>query len=450
MRTPLRTRWRRARRSLRARLVLLFLLLALASSAVFLLGMQRWLHSGWQGWLQPLAADYVDRLAAEIGSPPEPARAQALAARLPLRVRIDGPRVHFDSHAGGANRADLEHDHDARDGTRPQAGRGSPWTQWLQRETADGHRLRFSLAAPRAEVERPRRLGWLTLAALLALTAIAWLVVQRLLRPLQPIGDGVARFGRGDFSQPIALARDDELGQLATRIDRMARSLHGMLEHQRGLLLAISHELRSPLTRARLNAELVADGPEREALLRDLAEMRDLIESLLESERIAAGAQALHLEPVVLPALVQELVARHFAGYAIELSLQPPPAPLLVDAARLRLLLRNLLANALRHGRGAPRPPQVFLRREADGRWALGVRDHGPGLLPEQLAALAQPFHRPDSARVRSAGGVGLGLYLCRLVAQAHGGELRIERAEPGLRVAMVWPVPPAGAADSG
>ena len=429
----LRARWRRATHSLRARLVALFLLLALATAAIFLGGMQRWLTAGWQGWVQPLAADYVDRLAAEIGSPPDVARAQALAARLPIRVRIEGPQVQFDSQAGRAGAGD-DDDRHARRGDR-----SPPWADWLQRDTADGHRIRFSAAAPVAEVDRPRRLGWITLGLLLALTGVAWAVVHRLLRPLGPIGDGVARFGRGDFAQPIALARDDELGQLANRIDGMARSLHGMLQDKQALLLAISHELRSPLTRARLNAELVDDSEARSALLRDLAEMRDLIASLLEGERIAAGAPALQIEPVDLGVLVRELVQTQFAGRVLQLAVDAPAIAVRADPTRLRLLLRNLIDNALRHGGHAAEPPQVFLRHEADGRLALGVRDHGPGVPPEQLARLGEAFHRPDSARTRSAGGVGLGLYLCRLVAQAHGGELRIRRAGPGLEVAMVW-----------
>ena len=86
-----------------------------------------------------------------------------------------------------------------------------------------------------------------------------------------------------------------------------------MLDAKRALLLAISHELRSPLTRARLNAELVAEGETRDALLRDLGEMRDLITDLLESERLAAGHAALQREPVDLTALVRELVAAQFA-----------------------------------------------------------------------------------------------------------------------------------------
>ncbi|HEY6355752.1 MAG TPA: sensor histidine kinase, partial [Burkholderiaceae bacterium] len=97
-----------------------------------------------------------------------------------------------------------------------------------------------------------------------------------------------------------------------------------------------------------------------------------------------------------------------------------------------------LVDNALRHSAGAGRPPMVRLARETDGRVALSVRDFGPGVTPEQLLRLSEPFYRPDSARTRATGGVGLGLYLCRLIAQAHGGELRIHLAEPGLEVTLL------------
>ena len=106
---------------------------------------------------------------------------------------------------------------------------------------------------------------------LLLLTAGAYISVRRILKPLEPIGAGVAAFGAGDFSQPIRVTRPDELGALAERINGMAANLSGMLDAKRTLLLAISHELRSPLTRARVNAELLDDSPERQALMRDLA-----------------------------------------------------------------------------------------------------------------------------------------------------------------------------------
>lgn len=429
----------RFRHSLKLRLLALFLLLALVLGLLLIGTLQRALQGGWQGYAQPLVADYVDHLAAEIGTPPDAARARAIAARLPVRVRIEGPALRFDSHPGhGADYDD--HDDDPRHGS----GR---WG--LTRTLADGHVLRFSLVAPPDE-QRPRRLGWIALGLLALVTALAFVAVRRLLRPLDAIGAGVSAYTAGRFDRPIAAfapyardgrLRDDELGALATRIDAMAGSLAGMLEAKRTLLLAISHELRSPLTRARLNAELLDDTPERAALLKDLAEMRDLIATLLESERLQQGHAALQAAPLDLAALLRTLAAEE--GVALDLAVSPAVAT--VDETRVRLMLRNLLANARRHAAGAPMPPQLFLRVEPDGRWALGLRDHGPGVADDQLARLGEPFHRPDAARTRSAGGVGLGLHLCRQVAQAHGGELRISNTRPGLEVAMVWePAHPA------
>lgn len=410
------------RRSIRARLVLLFLVLALATSAVFLVGLQRAVVGGWQTWAQPLLGDYVDRLVADLGSPPDPARAEALAARLPISVRIEGPRVQYDSRQP-------RHRHGHDDGS--EVDRDGPFA--LVRTTADGHRVSFGLSAPPRDW-RPRGGGWVPLAALVALTALAYVLVRRWLAPLDVIGAGAERYGRGEFHRPIATPRDDELGRLAVRIDAMAASLHGMLESQRTQLLAISHELRSPLTRARLNAELLPDGPEKSAVVRDLAEMRDLVADLLESERLSAGASALVTERVDLAALLREMAAE--AG--LEADVAAGIEPLVADPARLRLLLRNLLGNARRHAGEAPAPPRLFLRRAGEAL-ELGLRDHGPGVPADVLPRLAEPFYRPDSARTRGAGGTGLGLHLCRRVAEAHGGRLLIRNASPGLEVAMQW-----------
>ena len=108
------------------------------------------------------------------------------------------------------------------------------------------------------------------LAGLLALTALAYVVVRRLFRPINDIRAGALRCGRGAFSSHIPVRLQGELGDLATHVSTMASSLQRMLKGQRGLRLAISHALRSPLTRARLHAELLADSEDRMALLRDL------------------------------------------------------------------------------------------------------------------------------------------------------------------------------------
>ncbi|MDM0010832.1 HAMP domain-containing sensor histidine kinase [Variovorax sp. J22P168] len=421
-------RWRHSlRHSLRVRLIVVFVVLALAMTAVFLGGMQRAFSTGWRDAARPLVADYMDRIVADLGTPPDVGRAKALVARLPISIRIEGPAVNWDSHP-----------------ERGRHGFGPRNSDWFSRSTADGHRVSFGVGTLAWQRE-PRGIGWITLALLLALIVLAYAYVRRLLRPLDDIRAGAERFGRGSFDSPIPLRRRDELGDLAGRINTMAHDIHGMLDAKRALLLALSHELRSPLTRARLNAELLPVGqegaPERAALLRDLAEMRDLISDLLESERLASPHAALHREPVDLAALLREMAAEHAEGARITLALEDGLPPLALDRSRIRLLVRNLLDNALRHGGEAAEPPRLSLGRAAEGTGIeLELRDFGPGVGAAQIEHLTEPFYRTDGARQRATGGVGLGMYLCRLVAEAHGGTLAVRNAEPGLAVSVRLP----------
>lgn len=428
-------RWQHARRqlrhSLKARLVALFLLLAFALSGAFLFGMQKALGIGWRDAARPLVSDYVDRLAAEIGSPPDVERARALTQRLPITIRIQGPKVDWESHPPDE-----------------QARRWRVRDRWageeelLARASADGHRIVFGLHVQPWR-DRPRVWGWITLAMLLVLTLVAYKSVRRLLRPLDDIRAGAQRFGRGEFGEAIPVRRRDELGDLAGVVNTMARSIHEMLEAKRALLLAISHELRSPITRARLHVELLPEEGEaavrREALLRELQEMADLVTELLESERLGQGHAALHREPTDLGELVREAVRDTPAAAQVADGL--PVLPL--DRTRMRLLLRNLLDNALRHGQGV-QPPVVRVARAGD-RIVLAVRDHGPGVDEAVLPQLAEPFYRTDASRERATGGVGLGLYLCRLIAQAHGATFTVRNARPGLEVEVAFPAGPSG-----
>jgi len=447
--TPAQALWhRRARHalahSLRVRLVALFLLLALAMAATFLFGMQKAFSIGWRDAARPLVVDYVDRLAAEIGSQPRIERAQALVQRLPVAIHISGPQVNWRSHPANPDQERRWNEANRWKGDEPRL---------LERITADGHRIHLSLNVQLWQ-DQPRMIGWATLAVLLLLTGLAYLRVRRLLRPLDDIRAGAQRFGTGDFAQPIPVrhpARPDELGELAATINTMGGDIRQMLDAKRALLLAISHELRSPLTRARLNTELLPETPDvqgaRDALLRDLGEMRDLITDLLESERLASPHAALHREPVDLAALVGEVVASLDGAPPVQQTVAANlPTPML-DRTRLRLLLRNLLDNALRHSADAPQPPEIAVRMEpadpGSGKAPgirITVRDHGPGVPEDQLPHLAQPFYRPDAARERATGGVGLGLYLCKLVAQAHGGTFTLRNALPGLEVAVTLP----------
>jgi signal transduction histidine kinase len=437
--------------SIKLRLVLVFLLLAVAMTGVFIVGAQKAFTLGWKEAARPIVMDYVDHLAKDVtggGPTPQVALAQALTNRLPLTVYIDGPSVHWESHPGQSVPYWLRDRWNGKKGD-PETGDwggGQDWQNILKRTTADGHTIVFGIDET-AFQRRSRNFGF-AIGILLLLTLLAWLYVRRLLRPLDAIGAGAKRFGAGNFNEPIDVrceVRPDELGQLANVMNTMGQDIRQMLDAKRGLLLAISHELRSPLTRARLNTELLPETPEiepqRSALLRDLQEMAGLIGDLLESERLASQHAALNREMVdpveLVQSVVTDLQARHASASGIRMVASAGLGQAFVDPARVRLLVRNLLDNALRHSGAAAQPPEVHLRTLPGGMLELEVRDFGPGVPEDQLSKMAEPFFRPDTARTRSAGGVGLGLYLCKLVSHAHGGNCRIRNAHPGLSVVV-------------
>lgn len=292
--------------------------------------------------------------------------------------------------------------------------------------------------------------GWM-LGGVLLLTFIAYASTRLMLMPLRVLAHGVAAFGRGELSHRVHLRHADEIGALAARFNRMADDIQAMLDAKRELLLSISHELRSPLTRARLNAELLDEGPGQQAVVKELGQMRDLIESLLERERLDTGHSALRLQDCTWPDLVDELIQRRFAEQrqagllAIEV---PPDLPTMrLDRSRMQVLLGNLLDNALRHNDEARGPVRLSITAMPPAGQGsrpairLQVRDMGPGVPDEVLGQLGQPFFRPDSARTRDSGGVGLGLNLCRLIAAAHGATLVLRNARPGLEAVVDLPL---------
>ena len=491
--TPLAPRWRARFPSLGARLVGLFIVLAVAMATTFIVGMNAVHHVGWREYLRPLVMNYTDTLTAEIGSPPDVERARVLTQRLPLRIRIEGPDVNWDSadeppppprpdgaqgrpphrpvvtlpngdplplvvpdprrppvHASFDHLGPVNAPRTGPHGMPDHLTLGTdidPSLWRVVRRLPDGHRIVFSLADMSHEA-RAEHVGWATLAVLLLLTALAYAIVRHMLRPLVALRAGAVRYGQGDFSQPIVPRNRDELGDLAEQVNGMAARLHHMLDAKRQLLLAISHELRSPLARARMNAELIEESGERSALLRDLGEMRDLITDLLESERLAdvraGGHAALQTEPATLSDIIHEQCDAQAAAGVLALALDETLPALPLDRARMRLLLRNLVDNALRHGNDAVRPPQVSTARTDHGMRVV-VRDFGSGMDERQLQHAAEAFYRADTARLRSTGGVGLGLYLCKLVAEAHGGTLTLRNAHPGLEISAELPSgPPA------
>lgn len=267
--------------------------------------------------------------------------------------------------------------------------------------------------------------------------AVSWLV-----RPIRWIKEGADRIGQGDLDYRIPKTRSDDLGELTIDINRMADDVKGMLEAKQQLLLAISHELRTPLTRTKVAVEFVDDEATRQSILDDVEEMERLVADLLESERLNTRHSSLQLGAIDVTQLVRDLVAQDFHAETDHVTVSTPAGAISheLDETRIRLLIKNLIDNALCHTPPGADGVQVDVADRGDAV-VVSVADHGAGMSPEEVDRATEPFYRADPARCRDTGGFGLGLYLCRRIAEAHGGTLEIDsEVGRGTRVTLTLP----------
>ncbi len=271
---------------------------------------------------------------------------------------------------------------------------------------------------------------WLLPIVAVAVALGAYPVIRRLTKRLEALQAGVERWGQGDLSTRVQVEGKDEVAFLAERFNQAAERIEQLLGSHKALLANASHELRSPLARIRMSLELLGqEGPaaQREEIGRSIRELDQLIDEILLASRLDRQGDAEPFEEVDLMGLAAEECARSGAQLQIE------PADvghgmLLQGSPRLlRRLLRNLLENAQRHGKG-----EVTASIERLGaQWVLRVRDQGPGVPPAERERIFEPFYRL-SGRSEQSGGVGLGLALVKTIAERHGGSVACEEALGG------------------
>jgi signal transduction histidine kinase len=388
---------------------------------------------------------YLDYVQGDIGAPPDYARAAELSRILPVTIQIAGPEGTWSSNGRPIDLGGVEFVQQGHKAGKEYAFGKLQGRDYLR--VQDGA-YTYAYTIP---VERGTIRIVVPLLVLLLVLILLYHATRRLFAPVQTIKAGVERIGRGDLDHRLTVRRCDELGDLAASINAMADDVQQMLDSKRQLLLAISHELRSPLTRARVATSLVDDEPQRQEIERELNDLEKLIEELLETERLASRHQALSKQHMDMTVLVRDVVDNIRAEREPVLRLASESIEADVDPIRIKLLLRNLLENAERHTpQGAP-PPEVYLGHAGPAERydradplatpdfiELTVTDYGPGIPAEHLPHVTEPFYRVDPARQRETGGYGLGLYLCRRIAEVHGGSLTVTGAPHGGTVVHV------------
>jgi signal transduction histidine kinase len=305
---------------------------------------------------------------------------------------------------------------------------------------ADGEWLNLTLHLPPPRPWHSQTfLAAFVLMTLAALVLILW-ATRRLTRPVRELALAADRLGRDVNAPPLPEDGPREVATAAHAFNTMAGRIRRFLDDRTQMLGAMSHDLRTPITRMRLRAEFIEDEEVRAKMLSDLAEMETMVNATLAFSRDQAAAEpTVALDLASLCRTVLDEQADAVPGSARTLLYQGPEK--LVVKARpvaLKRALGNLVQNAVKYG-GAAR---VRLSGPERGVVRIGIEDDGPGIPPELLETVFQPFRRLETSRNRETGGTGLGLPIARNILRAHGGDVTLaNRAGGGLTAVATLPV---------
>ena len=282
----------------------------------------------------------------------------------------------------------------------------------------------------------PRGLGfvvWIGLTVIVILLISIW-AAHRMTRPLRQFAAAADSLGLDVRAPPLEEQGSREMRRAAQAFNRMQSRIRRLVDDRTMMLAAISHDLKTALTRLRLRTEFIEDAEQQAKAQADLEEMQAMLEATLSFARDDAAEE--HPTPLNLASMLQSLCTDHAdAGHAVAYD-GPDRLRTLGRPVALRRAFANLIDNAARYGGGA----EVTLSAD-EGQVTVIVADRGPGIPEARREDVFRPFYRLESSRSRETGGTGLGLAVARSIVHRHGGEILLaDRDGGGLTVTVLLP----------
>jgi signal transduction histidine kinase len=371
---------------------------------------------------------YINYLIADIGIPPSVDRAREIARQTLLEIHYQSPQNNW-STAG--NPPDLSRG-------RFYVWKESPnirFGRYLGHSFVEVNRNNglfiFEFAKPFDRKDRRDGLFFLLLILMLAILGGAFLTIRRVLRPVKWLNEGVKEVSRGNLSHRVPLKKYDELRDLAEAFNAMTERIREMLQAKEQLLLDVSHEMRSPLTRMKVAIEFLPDGKAKESIKTDLNEMENMISEILDTARAHHLHGQLKRQRLNLVDLLHEVIpAFEDRAPGVEIGDIPEVIHVDVDAEQIKIVLNNVLDNAIKYSRPESDPVRIDFERQ-DPFGIICIQDEGIGIPADELPFIFEPFYRVDKSRSKSTGGYGLGLSLCKTIMEAHDAKISVD-STPG------------------
>lgn len=421
-------------RSVFARLLLIMLLMAVALN-VIVYRMQFKSKVEGESTISRSLVRYVHYLAEDLGTPPDRGKAERLAEELNMRIRLEGAETWVVGEGPPEEELERFHSIHVGDMVKVSASHGYYRIRLLR---PGGERIIFDFSPTESERERFRMMFLGTIGLVCLVLMVAYGMIRRQLMPVRWLAAGAAKVRDGDLGHRVPVVGRGELADLSSTFNEMAGSMERTVDAQRRLLLDVGHELRTPITRMKLQLEMLEKSERAESMGQDLREMEAMVNAVLESARLRHVADSLVREDVDLGALAVD-VARRFEGREPGVSVRlPEEAPKVrVAPDKIATVLSNLLDNALKYSPPDGAQVELALSFEPDVA-VVTVRDRGEGIPAEDLPHLFEPFYRVDRSRARETGGFGLGLSLCYEIVRAHGGSIKLDSVPNAGTTAIV------------
>lgn len=354
-----------------------------------------------------------------------------------IAQRLGGEREVRSSGMGGGMGAGMGGGFGPGAGGMHGAGRmqNAVLTRSFDVRLSDGQWIRFTANGETPTPALPSGFYINLALSLVIIVAVVLLAVRQATRPLQTLSQAADRLGQNLNAAPLDETGPSEVRRAAQAFNQMQSRIKRLIDERARALAAVSHDLRTPLTRLRLRTELVDDETLREQMANDLDAMAVMLDATLDYLR---GLQENEpVRPIDINALLQSLADdAQVMGRPVTVAGRAN-APYRGRLSALRRAVQNLIDNANKYGSG-----DTAIRIEDDGTMLrLIVEDSGPGIDPAELGRITDPYYRPDAARRSDTGGTGLGLSIVRDIALMHGGELALaNRPEGGLAATLILP----------
>ena len=421
-------------KSVFTKLLIVILLTGIAVNMV--VGGFFWMHRSAVG--RPLHKNilqYLNYIIADLGNPPDLERAKQIAAQASLQIHYENSDL---SWATAEDISDFQKAHWRSWSKNPEIRvgryRGHHFVELVHQSG------RFIFGLDKSFEMDPER-GRLLVILLSLLTVIlggAFLSIRWILRPIRWLDEGVREVSRGNLKHRVPVKRSDELRDLAKAFNDMTDRIRDMLHTKEQLLLDVSHELRSPLTRVKVALEFIPEGKARDSISGDVSEMEKMIKDILETARMHHLHGDIKLQPTNLVNLLEEILP--------EYEKQPPGVQLdefadtleiNIDSKQIKTALRNILSNGIKFSDADSDPVRISVKLQP-AYTVVKIIDNGIGIPQEELSFIFEPFYRVDKSRSKDTGGYGLGLSLCKTIMEAHDGKIEVA-SKPGEGTTVSW-----------